>query len=378
MKLFKSLLVAPATLGLLAPMSVTANELNITDVSGYSSSEEIQNIKEFSPELAITNSRVDGLEARFNDFEAAGFSETTTASFGSNFYVGAVDEAGGLNETTTFSYDFSMDLNTSFTGEDSFDVAIIGGNVTSGNTVTSIDAVMVGDGTGDVLTLDGISYTFPVGDLTVIAGDGVGVDDLNSGACTYSALTDIASDCGTSSVGGTADSAVAASYDFGNGFTAAGGIGFGTATVGMLSKEDQSTVGLELAYAADTYALSLAYTDNDEGPAQANGDTSFYSIQGAYTPESAPYSISAGYEFDDDDADSLFLGLTTEAGPGSLSIAATTQAIADDHDDNYAYEVSYAYDVNDGMTITPGIFIIEQADPDDSAFGVVVKTSFSF
>ena len=42
MKLFKSLLVAPATLGLLAPMSVTANELNIKDVSGYSSSEEEQ------------------------------------------------------------------------------------------------------------------------------------------------------------------------------------------------------------------------------------------------------------------------------------------------------------------------------------------------
>ena len=29
MKLFKSLLVAPATLGLLAPMTATANELNL-------------------------------------------------------------------------------------------------------------------------------------------------------------------------------------------------------------------------------------------------------------------------------------------------------------------------------------------------------------
>jgi len=377
MKLFQRLLVAPAVLGLLAPISAKANEVNLNEISNYSDLEDIDFANSFNNDVRTENPLLAGGEGLV-DYSTDSFSSTTTASFGSNFYVGAVDEAGGLNETTTFSYDFSMDLNTSFTGEDSFDVAIIGGNVTSGNTVTSIDAVMVGDGTGDVLTLDGISYTFPVGDLTVIAGDGVGVDDLNSGACTYSALTDIASDCGTSSVGGTADSAVAASYDFGNGFTAAGGIGFGTATVGMLSKEDQSTVGLELAYAADTYALSLAYTDNDEGPAQANGDTSFYSIQGAYTPESAPYSISAGYEFDDDDADSLFLGLTTEAGPGSLSIAATTQAIADDHDDNYAYEVSYAYDVNDGMTITPGIFIIEQADPDDSAFGVVVKTSFSF
>ena len=60
MKLFKSLLVAPATLGLLAPMSATANEVTIND---------------FNPaeELAITNSRVDGLEARLNNFEAGSF-----------------------------------------------------------------------------------------------------------------------------------------------------------------------------------------------------------------------------------------------------------------------------------------------------------------
>ena len=51
MKLFKSLLVAPATLGLLAPVAATANEVTISD---------------FTPaeQLAITNSRVDGLEAR--------------------------------------------------------------------------------------------------------------------------------------------------------------------------------------------------------------------------------------------------------------------------------------------------------------------------
>ena len=68
MKLFKSLLVAPATLGLLAPLSATANEVTISD---------------FSPaeQIAVTNSRVDGLEARMNDMEAGGFSETTTASF---------------------------------------------------------------------------------------------------------------------------------------------------------------------------------------------------------------------------------------------------------------------------------------------------------
>ena len=108
MKLFKSLLVAPATLGLLAPMTATANELNLKDVSGYSSSEEVQNISEFNPaeELAVTNSRVDGLEARLNNFEAGSFSETTTASFSADMYLGAVtggaqnDESEAIGDGT--------------------------------------------------------------------------------------------------------------------------------------------------------------------------------------------------------------------------------------------------------------------------------------
>merc|ERR1711887_183572 len=117
MKLFKSLLVAPATLGLLAPMSATANEVTIND---------------FNPaeELAVTNSRVDGLEARLNNFEAGSFSETTTASFSADMAIGAVD---GQDVTTAKSdgdedlqavYGFQIDLNTSFTGEDSLDVSI--------------------------------------------------------------------------------------------------------------------------------------------------------------------------------------------------------------------------------------------------------------
>merc|ERR1712146_318505 len=84
MKLFKSLLVAPATLGLLAPLSATANEVTINDFNA-------------AEEIAVTNSRVDGLEARLNNFEAGSFSETTTASFSTDFAIGAVD--GG--EATT-------------------------------------------------------------------------------------------------------------------------------------------------------------------------------------------------------------------------------------------------------------------------------------
>ena len=374
MKLFKSLLVAPATLGLLAPMSATANEVTINDFNP-------------SEELAITNSRVDGLEARLNNFEAGAFSTTTSASFGANFYIGSVDN-GTVSESTTtltapngggtvtsattttdvpaeavtFTYDYSMGLSTTFTGEDSLDVAIIGGNAGT----TPVDAFMGGDDTSDKLVLDGISYTFPLGGATVIVGDGVGVDDMNTGACAYSAFTDLLGDCGTSNVGGSADSAFAIGYDFGNGLTFAGGAGGGDGTSGYFTAEDASTIGLEAAYTADTYGISVAYTDDE-------ADT-YWSFQGMYAPEGFP-SISVGYEAGEDEADAIFAGLTfDEVGPGSVSLGmASTDLSTDDY---YQYELSYSYPLNDGMTITPGVFITETAG--DDVTGVIVTTSFSF
>ena len=350
MKLFKNLLVAPATLGLLAPIAATANEVTISN---------------FNPaeELAITNSRVDGLEARLNNFEAGSFSETTSASFGSTFYVGAVEN--GDSEATTFSYDFALDLSTSFTGEDSFDVALIGGNADG----TTVDSYMGGDGTGDALVLDGVSYTFPLGSAMVIVGDGVGPDDMNTGACAYSAFTDLLGDCGTANVGGSGDSGFAIGYDFGNGFTLAGGAAGGVTTDesdGLFTEEDASSFGLEAAYTADTYGFSVAYTDDEA--------TTYWSLQAMVAPEGFP-SISVGYETDDDDADAIFAGLTfEEVGPGSVSLGMASTAT--DADDFYQYELSYSYPLNDGMTITPGVFIAETAGDDET--GVVVTTSFSF
>ena len=385
MKLFQRLLVAPAALGLISPLAANATEVNLNEIANYSDVESIEFANSFNNDLQAENTLLAGGEGLV-ETTGDSFSSTTAASFGTTFYVGSIDE-GADDGATTFTYDFALDLETSFTGEDSLAVAIIGG--TAGT--TAVDGVMGGDmaslsgdfevdevaagsleiGTPDYLVLDGIAYTFPLGGFTVAVGDGVGVDELNTGACAYSAFTDTVSDCGTSNLGGSADSAVAASYDFGNGFTTAAGIGFGTETDGILSDADSSTIGLEVAYTADTYALSFAYTEDDE----AAGDQSYYSIQAAFTPDAA-YSISAGFEFDDDDADSVFVGLTTEAGPGSISLGASTQSIQEDQDDNYMYELSYSYPVNDGMTITPGAFIVES--PDEDEFGMVVTTSFSF
>ena len=54
----------------------------------------------------------------------------------------------------------------------------------------------------------------------------------------------------------------------------------------------------------------------------------------------------------------------------------TTGNFTDSDTEYYIYEASYAYPINDGMTITPGVYVREQ-DGDDQT-GFAIKTSFSF
>jgi hypothetical protein len=390
MKLFKSLLVAPAALGLLAPMSATANELNVADFNDYSSSKEVQNISEFnSKQLAVTNSRVDGLETRINNFEAGSFSETTTASFSADFAIGSVDGVGSATdskEAVSAAYSFQIDLNTSFTGEDSFDVSIDAGNAGSGSTAGSFpafDELDLNDG-GDGLTVDGISYTFPVGDkTTVFVGDNVDGSSLYSTACVYGSPTDTMDDCGlaSSAIDDGSGTAFGASIELGNGFTAAVGFtGDGTSSNGLFTKEGNDSYGAQLTYTDDTYGASVTYA-NVEG----TNDTTYWGLNGYWTPDStgsAP-SISVGYEMGDpttgNDTTQYFIGLQwDEVGPGTLGVAlGNTGPITDGSTETSFYEVFYNYPVNDGMTITPVIYTKEVANADDQT-GVLVKTSFSF
>jgi len=359
MKLFKSLLVAPATLGLLAPLSATANEVTISD---------------FNPaeEIAVTNSRVDGLEARLNNFEAGGFSETTTASFSVDMVVGAVDsDDADTSEATTFDYQMGIGLSTSFTGEDSLDVAIdIGGGDPDSQSISG--TAMGLDANKGVMTVDGVTYSFPVGGASVIVGDATDISAAYTGACSYSAFLDYMGNCGTgNSVGvGTAGATAAVSYAFDSGFSLAGGV---TSPQGeILGETGVDMYGIEAAYTGEDFGVALAYTDAET--------TTYWGLNGTYSFDVA--SLSVGLETADvedaDEAFGWFAGLTfDEVGPGSLSLGmGTTGNFTDDEDEYYVYEASYAYPINDGMTITPGIYTAEAEDGDTT--GVIVKTSFSF
>jgi len=362
MKLFKSLLVAPATLGLLAPMSATANEVTISD---------------FTPaeQLAITNSRVDGLEARMNNIEAGSFSETTAASFSADFAIGAVD--GNANEAVTAGYSFQIDLTTSFTGEDSFDVSIDAGNADDG----SLDELDLND-SGDGLMVDGVSYTFPLGDkTTAFVGDNMDGSTLYSTACVYGGVTDTLDDCGnaTSALGGGSGTAAGASYEIGNGFTAAFGY-TGNGAAGLATDQGADAYGGQLTYTADSYGASVTYANSEEG-----GDATYWGLNGYWTPAetgTAVPSVSVGYEMADPDVgadtDQWFVGLQwDEAGPGVFGAAIGSNGPISDNDDELTmFEAYYSYPINDGMTITPLIYLEEQNGDDETGF--MVKTSFAF
>ena len=370
MKLFKSLLVAPATLGLLAPMAATANEVTISD---------------FTPaeQLAITNSRVDGLEARMNNIEAGSFSETTTASFSADFAIGAVDGGSATtDDAVSAGYGFQIDLNTSFTGEDSFDVSLDAGSA-SANGYAEFDL----NDASTSLAVDGISYTFPVGDLTLLVGNGADGSSLYNVACVYGTPSDTMDDCGAPSsvfVGG--GTTLAASYEFGSGFSAAAGYsGQGPTSSGLMTKEGLDSYGFNAAYTADSYGVSVSFVkeeiENDVF------DDVYTAVNAFWTPEGFP-SISAGYEWGDDGSEdptvdqktSYFVGIQfDEVGPGTFGAALGTKtATIEGSDELLMYEAFYSYPVNDGMTITPLVFVKEMATGTDDETGVMVKTSFSF
>ena len=381
MKLFKSLLVAPATLGLLAPMSATANEVTIGD---------------FKPaeQLATTNTLLAGGEGLVNSSDS-GFSTTTTASFSADMFLGAVTggprndqtEPDELGDAVMAAYSFQIDLNTSFTGEDSLDISLDAGNTTTNDLgIVEFD----GNATADALKVDGVSYTFPLGDkMTVMVGDNTDGSALFSTACTYGGPTNTLDDCGNVNAAITNGGAMAgASYDFGSGFTAAVGYAAGESDMatGLLTKETKDAYGVNASYTGDNFGVSVTYGLVETS---ATDEDTFTAFNGYYSPEGFP-SISVGYEIGEDgsvtdktadELTSFFVGLQfDELGPGTAGIALGTKTpTIEKTDEQYMYEAYYSYPINDGMTITPVVFIKETSTAGvDDETGVMVKTSFSF
>ena len=303
MKLFQSLLVAPTALGLLGSISATATELNMNDASRYSqvasiptfdqiypndwahkaltefattrgclgsipegnitrleaasilnkcvtnsaqlTEQEKSLITEFNSELAVVRANSDLLDLYDSKFEAGTFSTTTSASFSADMAIGSVENAVN-QETLQTAYGFSMSLMTSFTGDDSLDVTLSGGN--GGGALTEFDITNMG--VADLVAIDGISYTFPIGEkTTALVGVDVDGSSLYNTACLYSGPSDTLDNCGNwmSAMATDSDTALGVTYDFGNGFTASFGYeGAGGTAAGLATKEGLDAYGGQL------------------------------------------------------------------------------------------------------------------------------------
>ena len=157
-----------------------------------------------------------------------------------------------------------------------------------------------------------------------------------------------------------------------------------TSSDGVLTEESLDSYGLNVAYTGESYGVSLTYGITESSVTEEDAATA---INAYYTPDSFP-SISVGYEIVDlggeastaDEKESFFVGLTwDEVGPGSAGVAAGYSNNVEGTDEEYMYEAYYEYPVNDGMTITPLVFVKEaSATGVDDTTGVMVKTSFSF
>ena len=332
MKLFSRLLVAPAALGLMAPVAANAD---------------------------------------------TAFSSTTTLSGSAVFTTGSVADGGtsDTEEELYMQYAYGLDINSSFTGEDLFSAGLVTGNASG--PLASMDSAESGD-----LDVTSLFYNFPVGDLSVTVGPLVDQDDVV--AATTSAYSD-AFRLGSmpySLAGNETGPGVGVAYSNDNGVVASVSfvsVGGASSTVGIGADDGDDVSTFTLGYNGDGFGGGLVIASND-GDAGAGYDTFGGGIY--YSPESIDATFSVAYDTTDPetgaDATDLFVGVDYEVGPGTLSAAYnSTDVDGSDSLDSTGFEVSYTYALNDNVSITPGFFTVEDNTGDDDS-GVVVETAFSF
>ena len=374
MKFFQKLLIAPAALGLLAPISATASEVTMSDFAA-------------AEELSITKSRIDSLEAKLNNFEAGSFSDTTSLSGSASFQVGAVD-GSTISEAVTATYSYDLDLNTSFTGDDNFYVGIETGNGGFPSVDFSLDS---SGGGGDALSVTSMYYQFPVGNYEVAVGPKLDSDDLMP--TTLSKYSDkffmAGSNGGLTAADfyyapGITGAGVAVARTFDNGFNASASvIGMSASSSdGFLTKEGTDTYTLSAGYDGENYGLGIIYADLDEACSFIAGyktcaslgldsiSANTTSIGGYWTPNDGKTTLSASIgilsaEVTGATVEDLYeahFGIDHEVGNGVLSAAIKSQEFYNvigstayaDALGEFA-ELYYTYDVNDSMEITGGV-----------------------
>jgi len=330
------LLVAPAALGLMAPVAVNADT----------------------------------------------FSSTTTLSGSAIFTTGSISNGTGDTEEELYmQYAYGLDMTSSFTGEDSLYVGMESGNASG--PLSSMDSATATS--SDAITLHSAFYSFPVGELSITAGPLVDQDDV-VGATTsqYSDAFRLGS-MPFSLAGGETGPGVGVTYANDSGIVASASFvadDGDDSSKGINSDDGNDVTTLTLGYDGDGFGGGLVIASNDGDVGTVGYDT--FGIGGYYSPESIPATVSVVYDTKDPESGSdesdFFVGVDYEVGPGTLSFAWNSSESDDTGDttDSTGFEVSYSYAINDNVTVTPGFFSVGETTSDEEDSGVVLETAFSF
>ncbi len=424
MKLFQQMLVAGASLSLLAPVAAQASDVvNIEEMNSYSRSQSKSSrldsktfINEVSEDIAILKGRVDGLEVKQKEFEAGGFSDTTVMDQKVVFDIGAMDfsETDADNETTQFAYSYRMNLNTSFTGDDNMYIRILSGNHGQWMKDSNDGGYLTSVGKGNDLQVDKIWYSFPLGENnTVWVGPKIENYYMHGTAPSiYKPVTKQFTLGGNGNAyGASTDTGAGWAYKADNGFAISSNIGTKSKTTngetGLLTDNSKTSWATQVGYTQPQYAISAivnakfnGWTDGYLHTASADdalvsgGNHTAVGLRGWWRPEStgtAMPSISVGYDttqYDGvtsgtDSSDMWFVGLQWQDminADDKIGLALAQPTMHDDETNSpFAYELYYSYKANDNVTVTPTVFGGTDRDGGtEDVFGALVQTTFKF
>lgn len=425
------MLVASTAVGLFSPIAAQASEtMNLEGMNSYgrsdSKSQRFDNktfTNEFSEELATLKGRVDGLEAQQNDFAAGSFSDTTTLDGKAVFTVGMfdTDDSGTTDDDTDdlygkiqAMYTYTMNLNTSFSGDDNLYVRIKSGNHSGGSVLKGEENTYLsaGNSNADVLKVDKIWYSTPVGERNTV-WVGPKIENYYMHATTPSIYKPVLK---AFTLGGNA-AAYGASTSPGAGWAYKADNGFAVSSnfttksgnsTGLLTDEGGTSWATQVGYTKSRYSVSAilnqkyngwadtSYFTSDDGAARpGDGSSTNIGLRAWWRPAetgTATPSISVGYDTSETDATgnsnttAYFVGLNWQDifnADDRIGMAiGQPQKHEDDPVDPFLYEVYYEYKVNDSVTVTPTIFggSYNEASSDVEAdmFGYVVNTTFKF
>ncbi len=420
------MLVAGATMSLIAPIAAQASDIvNLDEMSNYARSEKKSSridsktfINQVSDDLAALKGRVDGLEVKQNNLEAGSFSDTTSLSGKAVFVVGAIDhpetDAQATDDTSrenvAAQYQYTMDLNSSFTGDDNLYVRLRTGNgagTVFGNSDYGTYLVANSSKYSDALSVDKIWYTFPVGEKnTVWIGPKIENYYMHATAPSiYEPITKQFTLGGNGAAyGASTKTGLGWAYKADNGFAISSNV---VATSTGLLANNATSWATQVGITKPTYSASLmvnqkfngwadGYYTTANGKLRASGANSTnYGLRGWWRPESAGSAtptVSVGYDISSldisdntiDETDAWFVGLNwTDMFNADDKIGLAfgqPQTREDESVDPFAWEAYYAFKVNDSVTVTPAIFggSDRKGTANEDMTGAVLQTTFRF